>query len=420
MEGFNPGRVRTSKHTTVHPKQHANGVPKTKDEVNAPLVDGWKPGTDPKIDHSGEFEFGGPVGTTIMMVCFPILMWYMWIGAIHYNGSVPVRSPGQTWFEFAFELLNIIYESGFPHAKAWLWYWTYLVFEGACYCLLPGVWAYGKPLPHENGKQLPYYCNAYASLYFTLTVFALLHVTGIWPIYTVIDEFGPLLSVAILSAFIVSAIAYVSAIWRGKQHRMTGVFLYDFWMGAELNPRLFGILDLKMFLMWEEYGYVSAEVMFIVMAHYLYAHSCSKGEELIVTTWDIYYEKWGVMLIFWNLAGVPLSYCHCTLYLANHDPSEYRWNRVALVIFTIAYLFWYWVWDSCNSQKNRFSAMQRGKVVWRKTFPQVPWQTIHNPKVISTPAGNILVDGWYGLARKIHYTADVWFAVSWGMITGFQ
>ena len=25
---------------------------------------------------------------------------------------------------------------------------------------------------------------------------------------------------------------------------------------------------------------------------------------------DMYYEKWGFMLIFWNLAGVPLSYCH--------------------------------------------------------------------------------------------------------------
>jgi Delta24(24(1))-sterol reductase len=135
---------------------------------------------------------------------------------------------------------------------------------------------------------------------------------------------------------------------------------------------------------------------------------------------DMYYEKWGFMLIFWNMAGVPLSYCHCTIYLANHDPAEYRWNRFALVLFFAAYLFWYWVWDSCNSQKNRFRAMERGKVVWRKTFPQVPWQTIHNPNIIETPQGTILVDGWYGLARKIHYTADTWFALSWGMITGFE
>lgn len=134
----------------------------------------------------------------------------------------------------------------------------------------------------------------------------------------------------------------------------------------------------------------------------------------------MYYEKWGFMLIFWNLAGVPLSYCHCTIYLANHHPDVYRWNRGILAAMFVGYLFWYWVWDSCNSQKNRFRAMEKGKVVWRKTFPQVPWQTVHNPKTITTPQGTILVDGWYGLARKIHYTADVWFAVSWGLITGFE
>ena len=135
----------------------------------------------------------------------------------------------------------------------------------------------------------------------------------------------------------------------------------------------------------------------------------------------MYYEKWGFMLIFWNLAGVPLSYCHCTIYLANHDPAEYRWNRYALTALYVAYLFWYWVWDSCNSQKNRFRAMERGKVVWRKTFPQVPWQTVQNPKTLTTEHGDtILVDGWYGLARKIHYTADTFFAISWGLITGFK
>lgn len=141
---------------------------------------------------------------------------------------------------------------------------------------------------------------------------------------------------------------------------------------------------------------------------------------ILTTSRDMYYEKWGFMLIFWNLAGVPLSYCHCTIYLANHNPVVYRWNRWALAAMYIAYLFWYWVWDSCNSQKNRFRAMERGKLVGRKTFPQVPWQTLHNPNTIQTPQGTILVDGWYGLARKIHYTADVWFAVSWALITGFE
>ena len=109
----------------------------------------------------------------------------------------------------------------------------------------------------------------------------------------------------------------------------------------------------------------------------------------------MYYEKWGFMLIFWNLAGVPLSYCHCSIYLANHAPSEYRWNRVALIALYTVYLFLYWVWDTTNSQKNRFRQQERGGNEPRKAFPQLPWQTVKNPRSIKTASGDsILVDGW--------------------------
>jgi len=109
----------------------------------------------------------------------------------------------------------------------------------------------------------------------------------------------------------------------------------------------------------------------------------------------MYYEKWGFMLIFWNLAGVPLSYCHCTIYLANHAPSVYHWNRVALVALYATYLFTYWVWDTANSQKNRFRQEERGTLFERRTFPQLPWQTVKNPKTILTDTGDsLLVDGW--------------------------
>ncbi|KAK1633903.1 ergosterol biosynthesis ERG4/ERG24 family protein [Colletotrichum phormii] len=404
------------------------------------IIDGWEVGTDPKIDASGEFEFGGSIGTMSLMIGFPLLMWYMWIGATYYGGGVPTREEGQSWGEFGRHLVDLVYTGAFPSLRAWRIYWTFFTFEGICYCVLPGVWAWGKPLAHENGKQLKYFCNAYVSFYFTIAVMAVLHFTGFFPLYTFLDEFGPLMSVAILSGFLVAFAAYFSALWRGVQHRMTGYPIYDFFLGAELNPRMFGILDFKMFFevripwfilfglscgaaarQYEKYGYVSGEVLFLVMAHYLYANACAKGEQLIVPTWDMYYEKWGFMLIFWNLAGVPLSYCHCTIFLSNHHPSEYKWNPFALGFLFVSYLFIYWIWDTTNSQKNGFRAQERGQLVARKTFPQLPWQTVKNPKTITSDKGDaILADGWYGYARKIHYTCDAFFAICWGLITGFK
>jgi Delta24(24(1))-sterol reductase len=135
----------------------------------------------------------------------------------------------------------------------------------------------------------------------------------------------------------------------------------------------------------------------------------------------MYFEKLGFMLTFWNMAGVPFSYCHCALYLANHDPSEYQWNKYALGAFVLAYLFVYWVWDTSNSQKNGFRQMERGQLIERKTFPQLPWRIIENPRAIETKTGDrILADGWFGLARKPHYPCDAFFAMSWGLITGFK
>lgn len=417
---------------------HANGKAAAQPEER--LVDGWRPGLDPKVDYSGEMEFGGAPGVLAIMIGFPLLMWYMWIGATYYNGKFPSRAPGQTWSEFGYHLCNLVYTGAFPHAKAWAMYWIFFLFEAACYCLMPGVWGKGKPLRHEGGRQLDYYCSGTTSFYLTIAIAVGLHVSGLMPLYTIIDEFGPIMSVAIISGIGMALIFYFSAHYRGVQHRITGNPIYDFFMGVELNPRVFGILDFKMFFevrvpwfilflltlgtaarQYETYGYVSGELGLLLLAHFLYANACSKGEELIITTWDMYYEKLGFMLTFWNLAGVPMTYCHCTLYMANHHPSEYAWSKPMLVLFYTSYLFVYWVWDSANSQKNRFKAMERGKMVMRKSFPQLPYQTLHNPHTIESAVGDkILADGWYGKARKLHYTCDFYFANMWGLVCGFS
>jgi delta24(24(1))-sterol reductase len=381
---------------------------------HAGVIDGWKQGEDPKTDYSGHFDFGGSWGASAMMIGFPLLMYYMWAGATYFNGNLPLPATGENFSDFMQRLGRIIYVGAFPSLKAWTMYWTFIVFEAVCYLYLPGVWIKGKPLPHEGGRQLDYYCSGMWSLYITLAVAASLHISGLFKLYEVIDEFGPLMSVAIISGFLVSTVAYISALYRGAQHRMTGYPVYDFFMGAELNPRMFKYLDFKMFfevrLPWytlllislatatrqyEQFGYVSGEVGFLVLAHFLYANAPSKGEECIVTTWDIYYEKWGFMLIFWNMAGVPLSYCHCTIFLANHAPRIYHWNPYALTALYASYLFVYWIWDTTNSQKNRFRHQERGTDLQRKTFPQLPWQIVKNPKTITTKSGDkIFVDGW--------------------------
>ncbi|RMJ28578.1 hypothetical protein PHISP_00538 [Aspergillus sp. HF37] len=388
---------------------------------------------------SDEFEFGGSLGAASLMLGFPLLMWYMWIGATYYDGRLPMPEPDQTWAGFGRHLFQLVCDGAYPTAKAWVIYWTFFVLEAVMYCYMPGVSSYGRPLRHEGGKRLPYYCSAYSCFYGTLAIATVLHCFNIFPLYTLIDEFGSIMSVAILSGILNSFIVYFQAIVRGRTHRLSGYPIYDFFMGAELNPRI-GILDFKMFyevrIPWfilflitcsvaarqfETYGYVSAEVVFLTAVHYLYTNACAKAEQMIITTWDMYFEKLGFLLTFWNMAGVPFTYCHCALYFANKDPSEYRWNRYTLAVFAMAYLFMYWMWDSANGQKNAFRHKEKGQLIKRNTFPQVPWQAIENPKTIETDSGDrIMVDGWFAIIRKPNYVPDMFFSMSWGLITGFK
>lgn len=78
---------------------------------------------------SDELEFGGSLGAASLMIGFPLMMWYMWIGATYYGGQFPVPDADQTWGDFALHLAHVVYEGAYPTAKAWAVYWTFFVFQ---------------------------------------------------------------------------------------------------------------------------------------------------------------------------------------------------------------------------------------------------------------------------------------------------
>eukprot|EP00581_Thalassiosira_minuscula_P012606 CAMPEP_0183729726 /NCGR_PEP_ID=MMETSP0737-20130205/31053_1 /TAXON_ID=385413 /ORGANISM="Thalassiosira miniscula, Strain CCMP1093" /LENGTH=506 /DNA_ID=CAMNT_0025961997 /DNA_START=178 /DNA_END=1698 /DNA_ORIENTATION=- len=404
------------------------------------------------------YEFGGPVGVSVLMMGFPVLMAYLFICLAANSGRLENPLQLEFWEQ---GLPTII-----PTKRAVVIYISFTVFQYITAATMPGIKVLGLPVPSLGGKQLEYLCNGIATWYLDLLLVAALHSSGWFPITTVVDNIGPIMSVAMIWAIIVTIGTYVVGRVFGRTHRMSGSVPYDLFMGAVLNPRI-GNVDLKMWSeiripwkilffislsaavkdheinigrdlqagvtpeVWSFFGgfiemneiKTSAPLLFMLLAHFLYVNACMKGEECIPTTWDIFYEKWGYMLIFWNLAGVPFSYCYSTLYLLHrshmNDPIHHSKMYTSFMFMIL--LAAYYVWDTANSQKNRFRMQQRGTFVERNTFPQLPWGTIRNPTYIKTKHGNkLLTGGWWGVARKIHYTADLVMALSWGLITGFD
>ena len=389
------------------------------------------------VDEHIYYEFGGPVGALGLIIFSHFIMVYLWASLQFFDGSVFYpKSIGDIypWFGRLFDLWR---NHALPTVESVKIYGIFMLVEVVIAMVVPGLKIKGLPIPSWGYKQLEYNCNAIQSWYIMIALAAVLQFTGLWSMSSVIDSIGPLTTTAMIAGDLLAITLYVSAFISRTTQRMSGNHLYDFFMGASLNPRFLNI-DLKMWAevrvswallffltlsaavkQYEQIGYVSVEMCIMLLAHWLYANACHKGEECIPVTWDIFYEKWGWMIIYWNLAGVPFVYSFQSRFILKHHPIG---NNLYFDILIFAMLISaYYVWDTAGSQKCRFRMMERGIRVERKTFPQFSWGTLANPKYLETASGSkLLIDGWYRYARKIHYTADTVMALCWGFSCGFS
>ncbi|ORX72853.1 hypothetical protein DL89DRAFT_265046, partial [Linderina pennispora] len=339
-------------------------------------------------DSSFVYEFGGPVGAFSMIVGFPLLMGYQFLAR---SCCLTVLGDFFPWAGRMFARYWDIAAPSWTGAKIYLGFTLFMV---ALAYVAPGPTMYGYKLPSLNGQRLPYNCNALWSWWITVATSLVLHFTGL---------------VAMLWSFFLAGAVYAVTALKGEKHRASGNLVYDFFMGVCLNPRL-GSLDMKLFTelripwpvlffislscafkQYETIGYVTPESAFMVLAHWLYSNACNKGEECVITSWDIFYELESWYLLFWNLAGVPFSYCYSSIYLLQNGPMNFS-------------LPW----------RNRFRMFWNNTLIKRNAFPQLPYSFIKDAKYIQTQHGNkLLIDGWYAYARKPHYTADLMMSLSW-------
>lgn len=390
------------------------------------------------VDDEVVKEFGGPIGTAFIIVFSHIWVYYIWICLEFYDAQLIYPSGISDIAPFFLRLRGHIIEKALPSLYTWQIYLGFLLLEAILANTMPGIKVKGLPVPSEGNKQFVYNCNGVYSWYVTILVVAGLHISGVFPLTEVMYNLGGLITTAMIFGDVLSVFAYVGAVVTKKTHRMSGNIIYDFFMGAWLNPRPFGNFDLKFWgetrvawinlwlltasaavTQYEETGAVSGSMIFMLFAHGLYTNACMKGEECIPTTWDVFYEKWGWMLIYWNFAGVPFFYCAQSVFIWKHNIDI---PLPLLVAIFVALFGAYYIWDTAQSQRNRFRMQLRGTYKPRYAFPQLPWGTLKEPiKVLDTKCGSkLLIDGWWGKARKIHYTMDVIMGLTWGLACGFS
>jgi delta24(24(1))-sterol reductase len=398
--------------------------------------------TPEKDEWDGTYEFGGPIGTGSIMVISLSLIFYTFVcinsfaGEMVYPGHPLLRGRG--FFEAIWGELSV---TAVPTAKGFATYLAFLLLEWVFAVVMPGPVVLGRAVPSENGFRHAYRCNAVFAWWALLALVAALDYTNTWKLSTLARNYGDYLMSSVITGNAAAVAVYLYGFWAKRTVRLTGNVVYDFFMGSNLNPKLPLGVDFKMIaelrvswaylflitashakLQYELTGTVTYGMLLLLLGHFLYSNACQKGEECVMTSWDIFYEKFGWMLIFWNLAGVPVFYGIQALFIVKVRLTDNMpaWQFAA---FVAVLLFAYYIFDTANGQKNRFRMQRDGApddIIRRKTFPVLPWGFVENPRTIKGSNGReIFVDGWFRYARKITYTADSTQAFLWGASCGF-
>lgn len=367
------------------------------------------------------FEFGGPIGALLTVISLPpVVLTLTYFASIGQISLDPID----------------IYRSSFSHDlsiffKCFFGLLLWFLFQVALERFLPCELVEGAPLP--NGKRLTYRINGHLAFWCTILIatscFPIMKDGRLQfesaPLHLLYDYYGDLALAAIVWCSILSIYLYnksFSADILAKGGN-SGVTIYDFFMGRELNPR-WGSFDWKEFcelrpglIGWallnmafmaaqkEKLGYVTGSMILVNVFQGLYIWDALYQERAILTTMDITTDGFGFMLVFGDMTWVPFTYSLQARYLVDHDPSL---GLYALIGIILVNFIGYSIFRGANSQKDSFRRDQNGNDVKHLQYLQTKRGT------------KLLTSGYWGLARKINYTGDWIMGLSWCMVCGFR
>ncbi|KAL0938261.1 delta-sterol reductase [Colletotrichum truncatum] len=375
------------------------------------------------------YEFGGPPGAAGIVFGLPILMYVFYFGCNDLSGcpAPALLEPRTlTWEKLRAQIpwpQNGIW--GFASWNVTAWVLGYYLLSLILYRVLPAHEVYGSKLA-ESGRPLKYRFNAFNSTIVQLAGCAIgtyLHGADfvVWTFIT--DNYLQILTANIILSYIIATWVYIRSfsvkpgnpelreLARGGH---TGNFIYDYYIGRELNPRVtlpfIGEVDVKAWLemrpgltgwalldlafiakQYRTYGYISNSIVFITAVQSYYVLEGQYAEAGILGMMDLTTDGLGFMLSFGDIVWVPFLYSTQCRYLSVY-PVQLGWTELIAVagVFAIGV----YIFRASNSQKNAF-----------RTNPDDP--QFANASYLQTKRGTrLLTSGWWGVSRHINYLGD--------------
>jgi delta14-sterol reductase len=389
-----------------------------------------------------EYEFGGPIGALATTLSLPIVIMLMahWSDAGRVDLSFVsdlTSSPLPFWEtvqQSAILCPSCANTDLLLRCTACIVGW--FLFQVSLERVLPCDLVEGSPIKSDPNNRLTYRINGHLAFWVTLLLVQVgwpvwheesqtLQLTS-FPIQYLHEYYTELAFCTILLCVTLTTYLYVDSFVGGKllaDGGDSGNPFYDFFIGRELNPRIFsfdwkefcelrpgliGWVLLNIACMKQQYmemGYVTGSMILLNIFQGTYVWDALYQERAILTTMDITTDGFGFMLVLGDLAWVPFTYSVQARYLVKHDPQL---SYTALAIILAIHMFGYLVFRGSNGQKDTFRRNPNDPALATLTFLQTQRGT------------KLLTSGWWGMARKINYTGDWIMGVTWCLVCGFD
>jgi delta14-sterol reductase len=383
------------------------------------MTEGWQDPSGPRQGAArakqARPDFGGAVGNLALLVGMPAGVVFLYF-CVRFN-------DGRLWPGSDADL-GAFAQSLVPSWETAGVYLGWLIFQALLQAFAPGPIVEGTPL--EDGTRLRYRMNGRSSLLITAAVLAAGVAIGWLPVRWIYDHFGELISVIALFSYGFAFFLFFYGRATEGDRESPGAIV-DYFLGAARHPRIPPVtgFDLKVFfearpglMGWilvvfsfaavqvERDGSLSTAMIVVCALQLAYVLDYFWHEPAILTTLDVQHEKFGWMLLFGDLAWVPMTYSLQAHYLIDHAPDLPPWAAVLCVLLGLGGIA---LFRLSNLQKHRFRSHPEGLQIWGKPA-----------EFIETRHGNrLLVSGFWGWSRHSNYLGDWLLGLAWSLPCGF-
>ncbi|WQF87934.1 Putative sterol reductase [Colletotrichum destructivum] len=298
----------------------------------------------------------------------------------------------------------------------------WVAFQGILFRYLPGPKHNGQRSP--AGHLLTYRTNGLRAWFVTHALAVALCWYGVLDPAFIPKNWGGLVAVMNAAGMLLSALAFIKAHFRpshADDRKFSGSIAYDFYMGIELNPRIWGDFDLKLFtngrpgiIAWtlidlsniayqyQTYGHVDTSIVYVTILHAIYVLDFFANESWYLRTIDIAHDHFGFYLAWGSFVWLPTMYTIQAQYLGLYPTPTSTVYQLAVFFIGVA---GYIIFRSVNSQKDRVRRYNGRCFIWGKPAKYIV--AAYKTSDGQSHKSLLLCSGWWGWSRHANYLGDL-------------